>query len=475
MTTGIGLGIWRRRRALSGGGPPPLPAGTLLATLSDSGYARQNIYSATTSFNTSGGPTYWLNALMRQRSRYFNWYDASATTANLVPTYAEASATNPLWRGLNFGLSGDTTTGMRRRVAQVIASNAKLCILRGGSNVGAGDNPVGVVTGNLQWIIGQLVAGGVRVIIETILPRRVSLTPTGFELTPAEMARILTINDAIRANWAAWGAADIIDPFDTLRDPAFPPGDQLYGNGLPAYFIADGAHVSALGGYVLAKFQRPIIERHIEAGRWFTQNAGGLVSNWNLTGSSGTVGGSCTGQMPTGFSILNTNGAGQPVTAACALSANAETGGQTLTITVSSTGAGAANTFQELRIANTAITAGLVSTNWHQFVPDFEVDNASGVLGLWQTKLGEGSVVSARGLGQMGWTSGGTANEYYPAENGMRFEPDTAPLDVGARVNMVGWLSLFGRLDVAGTATVRLHRWRMPQINNPSLDAPWVP
>lgn len=478
MKIAIGPSLTAPPRPPAGGssGPPPLAAGVNFGVLGDSGYARGDTFTATLWEHKSAGPHHWAAALSGQRVRCQTWYDATATAANLVPAYGDGSATSPLYRGANLGLSGDTATGTLKRTPQMRAAVGAggLIWYRAGSNVGSTDALASTTIAAIQSAIGALSAGGRYVVVETILPRRVSLAPTGYDLSTAEMARIIAINDAIRANWASWGAIALSDPWDLLRDPAYGPADALYGTGLPAYFIADGAHPSSLGAYTLGKFNAGIIRALVSEGRWFTRNSGGLFTNWNLTGASGTIGASCSGQAPSSLSIQNTAGAGQPVTAASSVAANAETGGQTWTIVVSSAGGGAANAFQEIRISSTGVTTGFTSTDYFSFIPDIEIDGGA-ALGCFQLSTGTGSTVSARGIGQMGMTSGSSANEYYPVETAMALEPDTAPLLVDTRTSLVARLHLFVRTDVVGSATIRIKRWRMPLVTNPQVQFPWVP
>lgn len=468
-------------RKMTGPAPamPQLAAGARLVVLGDSGFARGDVFTANAWEHKAAAMHHWATALTAQRARNITWYDATATAANLVPAYADASATDPLNRGGNFGFSGDTATGTLKRINQLVDTGAEILWYRSGSNVGSTDALASTTISAIQTAIqnARARAGALRrIVLETILPRKVSLTPTGFELDTAQMARILTINDAIRANYAAWGADVLCDCWEDIRDTQYSVGHALYGTGLPENFISDGAHPSITGAYRIGLKYKAIIDQLVSAGRWYPQNSGGIFTNWNLTGSSGTVGASCSGQMPASMSILNTAGALQPVTAACALSSLSETGGQLLTITITSTGAGAPNNYQEIRIANSNMTSGFTSTDWWQFIPDFEVDSP-GFFGLIQCVTGDSSnitTVFSRGLGQMGLTQGSAANEYWPSGSFV-VEPDTAPMQVGAKTSLISRMSMMIRSDIAQTVTVRLKRWRMPIVQDPTITLPWIP
>ncbi len=457
--------------------PPPLPAGAFIATWGDSGYQRGNFASATLVDAKAAGGMPWANALARQRGRHFIWHDPNATVANRIPAYGTAMATGSVnFSGLNLGWWGDDiVTGYGKRAAQLLAANAALIFLRGGSNDAKSTATSTEIIAAIQARLAQVAGIGRRVVIETIWPRQVNLgAPNANEVTQAQMAKILAVNAAIRANWQSWGFHALVDPWEQLRDPSLDPGDALYGSPAPGATI-DGAHMTIRSSLVIGQLQAAAINALIAPGSWFNRDGGGLMGNWSLTGTGGTVGGSCTGLAPAGMVVQNMSGAAQPVTASCTLSANPETGGQTWTIALTSAGGGAVDAFQEIRITNTAIAAGFGPADWFAFVPEMEVDGSPS-LACYQTGLtGTSAASTSRGLAQMSMASGSAANEYYPLAAGLSLEPDTPPWNVGAATNVQGSLRLFMRTDIAGAATVRLKRWRIPPVGNPSVDAAWTP
>ena len=76
------------------------------------------------------------------------------------------------YRVVNYGLSGDTTSGGVERVAQVLADKPNIVILELGGNDGLRGLPVKSSTENFEKMIEQFQAAGVKVILAGItLPR----------------------------------------------------------------------------------------------------------------------------------------------------------------------------------------------------------------------------------------------------------------------------------------------------------------
>lgn len=76
------------------------------------------------------------------------------------------------YRVVNYGLSGDTTSGGVERVAQVLADKPKIVVLELGGNDGLRGLPVTTSTENFEKMIEQFQTTGVKVILAGItLPR----------------------------------------------------------------------------------------------------------------------------------------------------------------------------------------------------------------------------------------------------------------------------------------------------------------
>ena len=464
-----------------GFGAALLPSGSEVVFWGDSGYQRGNFATAALVDNKAGGGQAWAMALSRQRGRSTVWYDATATAANRIPTYGDAMANgNTLFSGHNTGYWGDLLlTGLQKRVSQVLSSGAKLIFIRAGSNDAKVSNATAAqIVSGWQARLAQVANINRRVVLETIWPRQVNLSaPAATEVSQAQMAQIHAANQLARANWQAWGFHALVDPWEQLRNLAYNPGDALYGSPSPGATI-DGAHMTIRSCLIIGQLQAVAINNLIAPGAWFDRAAGGIFPNWNFaTGTGGVLGGGVTGPVPAGMQIQNLSGAGQPVTAVCALTANPATGGNMWTITITSAGGGAADAFQEIKIFNPSTITGFTGTDWTSFVPEIEVDSSPS-LAYFQTLItgtGATGITSTRGLAQMGMLSGSAANEYYPTATGINLEPDTPPWNVGTATNVQGWVRAGMRTDIAGTAVIRYKAHRLPIVGNPSVTAPWVP
>lgn len=472
--------------SLPSANPSLLAAGAKAAFLGDSQYEQGNTFTSLLWYNKAGGMAPWLAALAKQRLKYQQWYDATATGTYFISNnYADQSATSPLSHGSNLGLSGDTLTGMKKRVNQWVDTGASLLVLRGGTNNGSTDNLASTKIARAQEIIQNARAragNSKRIGISTIYPREVAVSPTGLQITPATMQAIRDTNDSIRANYRTWGADFLLDPWELLRDQQWGTSDTLYGTCNPAYF-KDGVHQNVLGAYTIAKYEWPVIGSLITPGRWYNENDGGLITNWNFAtanGSAGTIGAGCSGTLPTGFAISNTSGAGQPVTASCALSDNPGTGGRKITITITSAGGGAADSYNEIRLTNTTQTTGFTSGLWYCFMPDVLV-NGSNMLAAWNPQFmggASGTTIRARDVGLQALVNGSATNEYGPTDAAMDFAFATCPYQIdaaGADTRIGGAMSFYARVDIAGSTTVDVTRWLLQNVANPQTEFPWVP
>lgn len=471
----LGLGLTPIGRTIPSDAPDSLPVGAKVGLLGDSIFARGNVFSTSGARTTAENRMISELAFARFRDPRFyhaNWWDGTATGANMVPTYAEASTTDLFYRGANLSNYGDTATGALRRIAQVIASNVDLCIVNIGTNQGAGDDETTTKT-KIQQIVEGLVAGGVRVIIGTIRPREAVAVPSGLQISTAQMTRIVNVNTHIRANWVAWGASALWDPWDDLVDPAFAPGHAQYGSPI-AGMTADGVHLAPRGSWAASETLTAAIATQIASGTFFNTDPTvlNLLPNGRFTGSGGTVGAGCTGFIATNMTISNATGAGQPVTAVSSLEANAETGGQSIVIDGSSTGAGAFNTHQTLRLGITpTISAGIAATDYVQYAIEFEVATYHACLEFYQSTIGQTSTLSNRGFGQ--------ATSLYASQpcpdTTLRGWVFTEPLLYEARTNVNPRFDMHVNLGIVGTFKAKFHRAILRIVPSPQTEFPWVP
>lgn len=271
------------------------------------------------------------------------WYDAGAT----------GGASPPLFRGANFGLAGDTATDVTERIAPIVNIDADVCILSVGTNVGATDSSVATTIASIQSIIDSLTPQTV-VILCTIFPRAVSLTPTGVELSPAEMQRILDINAIIRTMGNGEDVF-IADPWYDMIDTQYSPTDDLYGNP-KAGVTRDGVHLEPYGAWLAARGGTNSIntllgrmcDTDLYADTWFNSDpkaSGNRITNGEFASAGGTCNLGMTGQVSSTWTASCASGV---VSGVASWSENAETSAGRLTFVFTSTGLGVnANNFEQ--------------------------------------------------------------------------------------------------------------------------------
>lgn len=451
-----------------------LPVGIGISMLMDSQGARGN--NATTSSartTVENRQTSELQWALGRSPRAINriWWDSTANAANRIPGFGEQMAADNYYSGLNLSYSGDTLSGMKKRVAQVAATGSPLCFLCGGTNIGTGDATAAVRLQAAADIVDMLGDLGVRCVVGTPRARRVSTTPTGSEITPSQMGVTRDVVDGMLANALDWGAVGVMDLFTTMLDLVnYPVGHQLYGTPVPLFVNADGVHLAPMGSELLSYEYEAQIANNVEQGTWFDpSNLASLVSNTDMTGGvSGTVGTSITGQVATGWALLNPSGAGQPVTAVGAVE-----GGKQI-IRPASTGAGSG--FQLIRMQRAAsVSTGFTSTDWVVAGWKYQIVNVDPSMVMMQAHAGMGSTISTRGMGQ--------SNANYNLEpspirdkklSGWIF---TEPLLVESRTTLQTRLDIAMRGDLAnvGQPEVAVEDAWLIKVPNPETAYPWTP
>ena len=142
------------------------------------------------------------------------------------------------WRGVpahNFGVAGDTTEGMLRRLPDVLASGPapQIVIVMGGTNDIARGWPPERTVGNLDAITRALREAGREVVL-------VCPPPSGALPEPAQRA----LRQAIR-EYASDNGVRVIDPWDALEDRSHPGRTR-------AELALDGVHPNEAGQEALA-------------------------------------------------------------------------------------------------------------------------------------------------------------------------------------------------------------------------------
>lgn len=558
---------------------PTFPSEPAIAFLGDSMGARSSQATTagvrTTILHRGNSELMWALGITPLAKHVVYW-DPGATAALDIPTYGFASAQDNLYRGLNFGYSGDTMLGITRRTAQVIAANADLCYVSAGTNTDTPNTAVEKIA-RLDEAITALIAGGVHVLLGTIRPRssgeRSTLTDVASITLGSHVVRIvhanhgltntsgttksmdfigaglsvggktisglimsgsggytvnivdvntidITVPGAAATSTVANGGGEftyyrnvfidlagtnnvgncvmpsdprhvthldtntwvlaqagrtgvkVVDMTAAMRDPALSAITGVYLEA-DRSMIMDGVHLSPKGAYACGLVISAALATLI-SGTAFDPDPAvlNLLSSGNFSGTPVAAGAGFTGTVPGGCSVSNINGAGQPVTGVASIEANPNTGGNSSVLVITSSGAGSANTFNEIRFAHPAVTAGFVSTDWVQMFYQLEFAGmASGIMPAYQATIGMGSTISARGLGQ---TRADYNTEPYPERNGLLWI-ETSPLLIEARTSLAPILRLSIRTDLAGSVTVKVHRAILRLVPDPTVAYPWVP
>jgi len=266
----------------------------------------------------------------------------------------------------------------------------------------------------------------------------------------------------------------VVDFTSSYRDAALSATTGVYLE-IDKSLTNDGVHPNHKGAWLGGVALDAALDGVVSNGYWYTRNitTGNLLANPTHTGTTGTIGASCTGQLPASFSVQNVSGAGRPVTCVASLEANAETGGQTVVLTITSDGTGTANAFDVIRLSRTAVTTGYTSTDWVYGISDI-ITTASAIHGGVVATIGQTSTIS-----NYGWRSSGAVVNTDPGALRLydhTIEIMVEPLLCESRTNLtfrVADLSIRG--DVAGSTVVRVPYTKLFIGPDPTTDFPWVP
>lgn len=225
-------------------------------------YAAIGANTATGTFNTGRGPSYWTRFLSNQR---------------IVSPQA-----------LNFCVSGDTTNMLLARMGPILASGAAdIYVMIGTNDVGAVS--LATTQANIRSIVTQFLGTGARVHLSTVLPRQL--------VSATSRAQLLAINNFIRSLQGTYSRLYIFDPFLQYVDPV---ATDMAPRTSYAY---DGLHPTTLGAYyAMQSYVAQINQQYVQFGSPAmatatdvfdaTNNFGGnLVANGIMSGTGGTNGG----------------------------------------------------------------------------------------------------------------------------------------------------------------------------------------
>ena len=191
---------------------------------------------------------------------------------------------------LNFGLSGDTTSGMNARKESMAGFGANIYFVLGGTNDIADKAPASSIISNLNDIFTYIknTLGGI-VYAVTILPR--SFWPSSFSQADINQAKsdIITINNWIKSQTGI----HIIDAYSLWDDGL---GEPMNG------YDIDGVHCAPTGASVIADEIISHLMPTYGLGAPLNLNTN-IFDNGTLSGIGGTIPEGCNGVSASNYSI----------------------------------------------------------------------------------------------------------------------------------------------------------------------------
>lgn len=305
-------------------------------------YAAIGANTATGTFNTARGPSYWVRFQSGQR------------------------ISSP--QAMNFGVNGDTTNALLARMPAVLASGATDYFLLIGANDIA-QVPVATTQSNIRSIVTQMLATGARVHLSTILPRQLA--------TAADRAQLLLLNTFIRSLQFQYERVTVADPSLAFVDPAATDMAPRTGQ---AY---DGLHPTILGANAFTQtWVAQTIQLYPSQGTtptvWTATDVYDATNNFNgsLTvngimagtgGTNGAGGGTITGSIADSWTLAHSANGGtitSLTTTASKVTLADGRNAQRLVVSGTYSGAGSAAINQGTSIVFRQDLGGLNATNY---------------------------------------------------------------------------------------------------------------
>lgn len=377
MNLDLSLSLSPRKNLSGGYGWPTFAPGSKLIVLGDSLMAKGYTSTSTGSTITTETQSIVTFALRDCPNFKHVIYHDAAETLGASPNY---------YRGAVFAYQGYSATDLYGAIGPALNSGADVAVVLIGTNTGTTDASSAATVASIDNIIAALRSAGMFICIGTILPRTVAVSPTGGQITPSRMAQIILTNEYIRT----LNAPDIAvwDAWEYMRDPAYNPGDTLYGT-VKAGMTEDDVHLLPLGGNTAAIDLRRVLQAISGtspwSNTWFNSNpsVSNLLSNGSFTGTSGSKFNNVTGTMATNWIA---GGGTTNSSAVASLVANSNTGGYTQRFAITSLGDNPASNDTDnlyLTPAGGQISyASLSSGDWFQTFFKVKVSgNSAGVLG----------------------------------------------------------------------------------------------
>ena len=461
LTLQLGL----NKQFSSGFPTPSFSTGAKLLIVGDS-IAQQNHIA--TSSKVGSRNNGWIQWCLSRLPAFQNviYYDATAT----------GGAAPPLFRGGNYGQSGDTAPEIAARTTPMVNSGADVAVVLCGTNTGA-DSSVSVATSAIQDILDDLTGADIYVVLCTIWPREVEAAVSGSTISPALWERIENINAWIRTKNSE--NIKVIDPVSVLKDPN-PISPLLEGSPLPGLYY-DEVHPAAKGakvaGDVLYDFLKNTIASDLYSSTWFEADptdAGNRLLDGDLDGTSGTARHGMTGTVASNWVAECQNG-GTNVTGVASVGSSPYHSGQYQQMVLTSDGAGSA-TGQEkcqflplgFRVNEGAMTNG----DYQSLKILVEVDNPDGVLGSLYAE-NRNTTTGEFGYG-MEFRNGTNADEPMPTGS-YTIWLESQPI-VYNTSDVFSPALVFPILEgVSGTCTLKVHDALLIGVEDPDVTFPYTP
>uniref|UniRef100_A0AAU6W065 GDSL-like lipase/acylhydrolase n=3 Tax=unclassified bacterial viruses TaxID=12333 RepID=A0AAU6W065_9VIRU len=207
----------------------------------------------------------------------------------------------------NFGVGGDTTTQIRVRTPNVVASGAGIVIMLGGTNDRTSGLTVQTSIDNYKYMRDQFIAAGQFVICVVPMPRgdKRNATTISKTLTAAQLTDALRYRDRILKEMPKQGCV-AVDTWPDFSDLSSSTGEVIQG------YTHDGLHPSPTGAFVLGSLIAQEIKKLLPLDAILpisnsdiynaTTNPFGLVTvNPMMLGTAGTPATGGTGELADGW------------------------------------------------------------------------------------------------------------------------------------------------------------------------------
>lgn len=332
-----------------------LVGGKKLVLIGDSQTQQNNLYSGSNRNNN------------RSMKGWLNWYDF----LNGHPFYHPCAADNLLafdtgsvsgtgrLVGMNNGIGGDHTLGMKNRYAvDVLTKVPDIIIGHGGTNDINSGVAATTVFANVRNMIDRGIDAGALAVWQTVFPR--STEGGGSDFSAAQKLVRARYNDMLRDYGLRTKNLIVVDHDILMTDPAT--------GMMRATYTQDGLHVKTLGAYIqylgMEAALRDIIPPSFNGLAFDPNNLydatnnpqGNLLPNPLLAGTGGQVGTGVTGSVADSWRVERASGTGNDnITATCSKGTRTLESGVTIPtqlVTVTCDGLGSSAT-QTMRIRPT--------------------------------------------------------------------------------------------------------------------------